>query len=277
MGNTSLIDPEIDGFYSGGSEEARLQLGLGPLEFERNKELISRYLPESGVAVADIGGGPGVYAAWLAGLGHNVVLIDPVTRHITTAKKKAAKLRKTFQAIEAEARSLPLANASIDLVILHGPLYHLQNRADRLKALDEARRVLKPGGVLLAFAINHCASTVVGLLNGMIHLPGFREMCMQELQTGTHEPLENIPGMLPKAYFHKPADLKAELTEAGFATPELYAVEGMIWLDSKYFETRGNDGQKEKMFELLRVTERNEELLAWSPHMMAVGLSQKRF
>ncbi|PST83438.1 SAM-dependent methyltransferase [Pedobacter yulinensis] len=271
MGSKQLIDPAIEEFYSGGSEEARLQLGLGPLELERNKELIGRFLPEGGGAIADVGGGPGVYAAWLANLGHEVTLIDPVTRHVAAARNKAAKMRRPFRALEAEARNLPLADRSMDLVVLHGPLYHLQERADRLKALLEARRVLKPQGVVLAFAINHSASTVVGLLNGMIHQPGFRDMCLAELQTGLHEPLGNTPGMLPKAFFHRPEELKAELEEAGFSAPALFAVEGMIWLDSKYFETRGDQQKKEAMFGLLRATETNEALLAWSPHMMGVG------
>ena len=79
-----LINPEIEDFYSQTSEEGRLELGLGPLEFERNKELISRYLPKKG-KVIDVGGGPGVYSEWMAGLGHEVILIDPVEKHIKQA------------------------------------------------------------------------------------------------------------------------------------------------------------------------------------------------
>ena len=52
-----------------------------------------------------------------------------------------------------DARRLTQADASVDAVLLLGPLYHLVGRAERIAALAEARRVLRPGGVLLAAAI----------------------------------------------------------------------------------------------------------------------------
>ena len=55
----NLIDSEITDFYNQSSEESRLTVGLGPLEFERNKDLISRYLPDGKGVIADVGGGTG--------------------------------------------------------------------------------------------------------------------------------------------------------------------------------------------------------------------------
>jgi ubiquinone/menaquinone biosynthesis C-methylase UbiE len=268
----NLVSSEIEQFYTGASEDKRLTYGLGPLEFERNKELIARYLPVKGAFIVDAGGGPGVYAEWLAGLGHQVTLIDPVDKHIQQAQKRAAKLKKPFKAILGEARQLDLPDECADVVILHGPLYHLQSETDRIKALTEARRVLKKNGVLLGFAINHTVSTLTGLLNGMIHDPQFYAMCQSELQSGIHNPPTNWPGILPEAFFHKPAQLISEVTEAGFKNSGLFAVEGMIWLDSKYFETRSTSDKKEAMMALLRSTEQNPELLVFSPHMMIAGI-----
>jgi SAM-dependent methyltransferase len=268
----NLVSSEIEGFYSGAAEDKRLTYGLGPLEFERNKELIGRYLPGKGAVIIDVGGGPGVYAEWLAGLGHAVHLIDPVGKHIQQAQKRAAKLKKTFKASLGEARSLDFQDGFADVVILHGPLYHLQLRDDRIKALKEACRVLKPNGIVLGFAINHTVSTLTGLLNGMIHDPQFYAMCLDELKSGLHNPPASWPGILPEAFFHKPIELIGEVTEAGFTSHELFAVEGMIWFDSKYFETRSTPEKKEAMMELLRSTEQNPELLAFSPHMMISGV-----
>jgi ubiquinone/menaquinone biosynthesis C-methylase UbiE len=267
----NLISNEIDAFYAGAAEDKRLTYGLGPLEWERNQELIARHLPARGAVILDVGGGPGVYAEWLAGLGHTVHLIDPVQKHIQQAQKRAAKLKKPFNATLGEARQLDFADGSADVVILHGPLYHLQNRPDRLNALQEAYRVLKPKGVVLGFAINHTVSTLTGLLNGMIHDPQFYAMCQTELQTGIHNPPASWPGILPEAFFHKPDELLAEVSEAGFSRLELFAVEGMIWLDSKYFESRSTPEKKAAMMHLLKTNEQNRELLAFSPHMMICG------
>jgi len=270
MAASKLINPDIDDFYSTTSEEGRLQLGLGPMEFERNKELIGRYLPKKGTVI-DVGGGPGVYSEWLAGLGHEVILIEPVEKHIRQANNRSAKAKKPFKSILGEAQKLELADNSADVVILHGPLYHLQSKADRIGAITEAKRVLKPKGVVLGFAINHTASTIAALLNGFIHAPEIFEMCMGELKSGIHTPPKSMPGVLPSAYFHRPEQLKAEFEEAGLKHLDTYAVEGLIWMDKNYFETRSDAKKKEKIMELMKVTENDPALLSLSPHMMIAG------
>lgn len=272
MASSSLISSDIDQFYTKTSEENRLSLGLGPLEYERNTELISRYLSAGkNDTVIDVGGGPGIYSEWLAKMGHTVYLVDPVAKHIKQAKLRASKLKKPFQCLPGESRRLDIKDGHADLVILHGPLYHLQSEQDRILSIKEALRVLKPGGIVLGFAINYTASTITGLLNGMIHEPVFYEMCSQELQTGLHAPPQNWPGLLPEAYFHRPDQLRKEFETGGFKELEILAVEGMIWLDSKYFETRSTPAKKEAIMNLLRMTERDPSVLSMSPHMMIAG------
>lgn len=266
-----LISSEIDQFYTIAAEDKRLSYGLGPLEFERNQELILRFLPPGGGTILDIGGGPGVYAEWLAGLGYDVCLVEPVNRLVLQAQKRASKSEKSFRVMRGEARALEFSDGFADVAILHGPLYHLQVRAERVKAMQEALRVLKPGGVLLGFAINYPASTLTGLLNGMIHQPLFYRMCIEELTTGRHNTTVSWPGILPEAYFHRPQELQAEAMDAGLKNIELFAVEGFIWLDGSYFETRSNPIKKEAMMALLRQTEQDTGLMALSPHVMLSG------
>jgi ubiquinone/menaquinone biosynthesis C-methylase UbiE len=268
MNSTPLISGEIDAFYSAGSEENRLKLGLGPLEYERNQELIQRYISKQASIIADVGGGPGIYAEWLSLLGHTVYLIDPVLKHIQQAKKRAGRLKNPFQCIQAEAQALNLPDDSMDMVILHGPLYHLQIKQQRLNAIHEARRVLKKDGIILGFAINFAASAVIGLLNGFIQHADFFEMCKQELKNGLHHPAHNWPGLLPTAYFHKAEELQQEFESAGLICLDLLAVESFIWLDKNYFESRADPKKKEKLLELLRLTEKEKSVVGVSPHMM---------
>lgn len=268
MKKTSLIDDSIDRFYSNSSEETRLQTGLGPLEFERNKELIVRYISKKKSRIVDIGGGPGIYAAWLAELGHSVCLVDPVARHIVQAAKRAAGLKKPFQAVLGESQDLNFPDNAADVVILHGPLYHLQHKEDRLRAIEEAKRVLKKGGYLLGFAINRSASTLACLLNGLIHDQAFFKMCREELTTGYHNPSAGWPGILPKAYCHRPTDLQQEIKEAGLECVSLHAVEGLIWLDRDYFQSRAVPEKSKVLNALLKLTEQDASLLAFSPHLM---------
>ncbi|NNU78136.1 class I SAM-dependent methyltransferase [Clostridium estertheticum] len=62
-----------------------------------------------------------------------------------------------------DARKINRADDSADIVLLMGPLYHLQNRDDRLQVLNEAKRVLKKGGLLFSVGISKFSSTTWAL------------------------------------------------------------------------------------------------------------------
>src|SRR2546425_749697 len=62
-----------------------------------------------------------------------------------------------------DARVLRAGDGSVDAVLLLGPLYHLTDRAERLQALDEARRVVRQGGPVFVAAISRFASLLDGL------------------------------------------------------------------------------------------------------------------
>ncbi|MGZ8786296.1 MAG: class I SAM-dependent methyltransferase, partial [Acidimicrobiia bacterium] len=129
-------------------DETNRQIQDHPLEFLRTAEIIERSLnPPPGVIV-DIGGGPGVYAAWLAGLGYRVHLFDLVPRHVEAALRASDMGNLTAEI--ADARAVPMSDASADVVLLLGPLYHLVAREDRITALREAKRILRPGGTVFA-------------------------------------------------------------------------------------------------------------------------------
>src|SRR5262244_2098789 len=143
MNDASRDAEEVAAYYAQGIERDRLTAGQGALELARTQALLERYLPAPPAVVADIGGGPGRYAVWLAQRGYRVHLVDPVPLHVEQARA-AARGRPGATLASAEvgdARALQLAEASVNAVLLLGPLYHLRKRADRLQALAEARRV----------------------------------------------------------------------------------------------------------------------------------------
>ncbi|EAQ42240.1 class I SAM-dependent methyltransferase [Polaribacter sp. MED152] len=268
MSKKQLISKELENFYNKASEETRLEKGMGIFEFERIKELLTRHISKPNCTIVDVGGGTGKYSEWLAKEGHDVHLIEPVAKHIKLAQKRAYKLKNKFTVTLGEARNLPLKPELADIVILHGPLYHLQKREDRIIAIKEAKRVLKKGGIVLAFAINATASTVVGLMNGMIHANSFFEMCKEELTSGIHNAPKDFPFLLTDAYYHKPTDLKSEFLENDFEILNLFAVEGMIWLDNEYFANMLDKKKSKTLKALQKLTENDEYLLPFSPHMM---------
>jgi ubiquinone/menaquinone biosynthesis C-methylase UbiE len=268
MKDKQLISRNIEVFYNNASEETRLDKGMGVFEFERIKSLIEKYIQSSSVRVVDVGGGTGKYSEWLAKKGHRVHLVEPVVKHLKIAQNRANKLKNKFSVHLGESRKLELPDNYADLILLHGPLYHLQKREDRELTICEAKRVLKSEGIILGFAINYTASTLVGLLNGLIHKKPFFDMCKQELTTGIHNPPDEFPWLLAEAFYHTPEQLKDEFVNQGLFYLNTYAVEGMAWLDKDYFSNMLNSKRQKTLLELVRITENDNYLLPFSPHMM---------
>src|SRR6266545_4971405 len=78
--------PEMLRHYDEVAEAERLLSGSSQIELLRTQEFLTRWMPRAPAVVLDVGGGPGVYSAWLAALKHQVHLIDPVTKHIEQAR-----------------------------------------------------------------------------------------------------------------------------------------------------------------------------------------------
>lgn len=268
MNSKQLISRNIEAFYNKASEETRLDKGMGLFEFDRIKTLIEKYIPSPHSKIIDVGGGTGKYSEWMAKKGHQVHLVEPVAKHIKTAQTRSAKLKNKFSVRLGESRKLDFPDNYADLVLLHGPLYHLQAKEDRESAIAEARRVLKKDGILLGFAISHTASTVAGLLNGLLHKRTFFEMCKAELTSGIHNPPDDFPWLLAEAYYHKPEQLKDEFLNQELTYLNTYAVEGMAWLDKDYFSNMMNESRRNTLNELIKITENDSSLLSFSPHMM---------
>ena len=215
--------------YESVEEENRLRVGKGQIEFLRTQEVLRHHLPSRPARVLDVGGATGIHAQWLAEDGHQVTLIDLSPRHIEIARTSLAHLG--IQVEQGDARSLSLDSDSFDVVLLMGPLYHLQEPDDRLKVWQEARRVVRQGGIVIGAAISRFASLFDGLSRGYLFDPDFREIVYRDLATGRHDNPDRQPGWFTTAYFHHPAELRTEADTAGLTVRELVGLEGMPgWL-----------------------------------------------
>ena len=186
MTDASRDADDVVAYYAQGLERDRLAGGAGALEFARTRLLLERYLPPSPAVVADVGGGPGRYAFWLAERGYRVHLVDPVPLHVEEARLSFG-VRPDVALASAEvgdARALRLPDASADAVLLLGPLYHLAGRSERLQALAEARRVCRQGGIIIAAAISRFASTLDGLRGGYLEDPAFAAIAERDRRDG---------------------------------------------------------------------------------------------
>ena len=97
---------EIEKFYALGFERDRLTTGPGALEYLRTQAILDRYLPAPPAVIADLGGGPGRYAVWLAERGFRVHLIDPIPLHVEQAEA-AVQGRPNLAPVAAQAWRCP--------------------------------------------------------------------------------------------------------------------------------------------------------------------------
>ena len=266
-------DAEIAAHYALGLERDRLASGGGALELARTLVLLERYLPAPPAAIADIGGGPGRYALRLAERGYRVHLVDPVPLHVEQARAAAGnRLQAALASAEVgDARALRLADESVDGVLLFGPLYHLLERADRVQALAEARRVCRPGGVVLAAAISRFASMLDGIRGEYLADPTFAAIAAGDLRDGRHHNPTDNPAYFTTAYFHRPEELSAECEAAGLAHEATLAVEGAAWLLPDLDARLADRERRAVLLAALAMLETEPALIGVSAHLLAVA------
>ncbi len=267
--------PENEGlsaYYGSFNEGQRLLQGTGQLELARMQDLLTRYVPAAPAEIADVGGGTGPYAVWLAGRGYRVHLVEAVASHVEQAREAAAGAGvELASAVAGDARSLGLLDGGMDAVLLMGPLYHLTDRADRLQALAEARRVLRPEGVLIAVAISRFASLLDGYRYGFVDDPVFRAIVTRDLTDGQHRNPEKTPGYFMDTFFHLPEELESEVEEPGFERLATLGVQGPFqFLED--FDDRWADAEwRMTLLQHLRQIEEERTLLGASTHIMTIA------
>lgn len=262
------FDPAIAEFYARGEEAARLFGGspAGPLELERTRELILRHLPDGGLRILDVGGGPGVYAAWLAELGHQVHLIDPVPLHVEQATAREGRITAEV----GDARQLTVTDGHTDVVLLLGPLYHLLEADERHRALTEAHRVLRPGGLLVAAAITRFAALSNLLLHeDLLHEGLVFDVVAEAVRHGAFRGTEH--DLFTNAYFHHPDELRHEVEAAGFVGPMVFGVEGPGHLMADLPAAFDDPPRRDAILRAARLIETDESMTGASAHLLAVA------
>jgi ubiquinone/menaquinone biosynthesis C-methylase UbiE len=267
-----MVDDSVAAHYELGFEHDRLfDEGEPRLELTRTLELLDSFLPAAPARLIDVGGGPGAYATVWARRGYDVQLYDLLDFHVQQARQAAAaQPEHPFSAQVADARSIPEPDASADAVVLLGPLYHLTEHAHRAAALLEAHRILKPGGVVAAVGISRFAALLDGLWRGWLGDPLFRGLAERDLVDGQHRNPDPVryPQWFTTAYFHRPEELVAEVSGAGFDAVSLHGVEGPGWLIQEHWS---DPQRREQILFAARAVESEPSLSGLSSHLLAVG------
>jgi len=254
---------KVNAFYETHNEDARL--GWQTKEFTRSKDIISRYLFGKNMEIADVGGGTGPYSFWLSEMGHNVHLLDLTQKHIDIAKQRSSDTGIKLSSFTcADARELPYANESMDLVLLMGALYHLQSYESRLKCLTEAFRVLKCHGYIICTVISRYTLMISTIKWNIFHnysLDTLEKIIKDGMVDGCS---------FPQSYYHTPGEITAELDSAGFENIKTIAVEGIANAFGDYALPKDEE-EAVRLLKCIEMTESVPELMGVTRNFVAVG------
>jgi ubiquinone/menaquinone biosynthesis C-methylase UbiE len=255
--------------YEAAREEDRLSDGLGSLELVRTREILRRHLPPPPADVLDVGGGTGVHASWLLADGYRVHLVDLAPRHVEEALARLGPRGLTAEV--GDARRLEISEDSVDVVLVLGPLYHLQEQADRVQVLREAGRVVRPGALVATAAISRFASLFDGLVREFLFEPEFRDIVQRDLRDGRHFNPAGQPHWFTTAYFHRPEQLDEEVSLAGLEPLDTVGVEGLAgWLP--HLETRWADPtDRAVIISAAEAIEAEPALIGLSAHILTLA------
>ena len=268
----SMVDAEILAYYSRGLERDRLASGRQRIEFLRIWDLLERCLPAAPATVVDVGGGAGVYAIPLASAGYEVHLVDPVPLHVEQAAAAARQAGTPLASISAgDARDLAIADDSADAVLLLGPLYHLTSREDRMAALREARRILRPGAIVVAKALSRFYPVFEELAGGMPASPEGLAGTARFLADGQYRNPGGDPAYFTTSYFHRPEELADELKDAGLELRHLVAASGSVKLLPGLSQLLDIPEARDHLLSVLRLLEAEPSLLGISQNFVAIA------
>ena len=150
------------------------------------------------------------------------------------------------------------------------------NLSDRMKAISEAYRSLKPGGLLFAAGISKFSSATWALSvygNGVDFIDDdvYMDMLKREMSTGEHIRPAEYPRIIADAYFHTPEGLCSELSDGGFSILGKHAVEGCVWFTPELNIKWEEPDRRERLLEIIHASETDDSMMGISPHFLIVG------
>ena len=156
-----MNEKELINYYNKHNEEKRLLTKHANIEFYTAMKYIHEYIKE-GYKVLDVGAGTGRYSEMLQSEGYDVSAIELVKHNLRYIEKKGIKCYQG-NAIDLSR----FDDNSFDIVLLFGPMYHLLTMDEKIKALEEAKRVSKKY-IFISYCMNEFALIYHGFIEGFI-------------------------------------------------------------------------------------------------------------
>jgi S-adenosylmethionine-dependent methyltransferase len=222
------MNNSVEKFYDKNARAELIRLDKYILEWDMTNKIIEDYI-KSPVSILDLGGGPGKYSIHLSKKGHKVTLADISNKNLELARKNALKANVVIRGFfHVNATDLSCFNdSSFDAILCLGPLYHLPKPADRIKAMNEAIRVLRINGFLFVSFISSFGPILDCLRYHPETILDRKSYLLEKFMDGKR--LERKPGKgFADAYYHHPFEIEPFMSQFKLKKEKITAVEGLF-------------------------------------------------
>ncbi len=238
-----------------------------PFEFTITTRMMDRYI-KPGDRILDIGGGPGRYSIYYAKKGCDVTLIDLSSENVKFALEKSKEMNVDIKAISGDAREVnKFIKGEFDHIFVMGPMYHLLDEKDRIKALNEAITLLKKSGLIFVSFIIMFA----GMIFGMKSAPEMLLLENEQIFIDSVLKGKSYGGdAFTKAFFIDQKNIIPFMDKFHLEKKHLFGQEGIL---SPCEVNILNQPQEviDKWIEVAEQLCERDELLSYSEHAMYIG------
>ena len=227
--SSKQIEAAVQELYDSASEREWQRMDRHRTEFAVTWRVLAEHLPPPPARILDCGGGPGRYAIELARQGYEVTLFDLSPGNLALARAKADEAGVSFTAIvQGTATDLScFDDASFDVVLLMGPLYHLLEEHERFSAVAGVKRVVRPGGLVFAAFITRYAAHRWAAANEPTWIVDDPEAAQTLLDTGRLPVRPLRPGGFI-GYFAHPDEVVPLIRRAGLEVQAMLGVDALV-------------------------------------------------
>ena len=238
-----------------------------PFEFAITTKMMDRYI-KPGDRILDIGGGPGRYSIYYAQKGCNVTLVDLSEENVKFALEKSKEVNVNIKAISGDAREVSkFIKGEFDHIFVMGPMYHLLDEKDRIKALNESISLLNNKGLIYISFILMFA----GMIFGMKHSPEMLTLESEQVFINAVLKGKSYAGdAFTKAFFIDQKNIIPFMDRFHLEKKHLFGQEGIL----APCEINILNQPREVIDKWLEISEQlceRDELLSYSEHAMYIG------
>lgn len=253
----------VTDYYKQFEEDNRVSVDAAHMvEYNITMDYIEKYVTP-GCKILELGCGTGIYSLELAKRGYDVTAIDISEKNLKILEKNITPEMK-IKILQANSTNLSALNDdTFDICLCFGPLYHLFNKTDIDKTINEIKRVTKQNGMIF---IAYLSQDYI-----MMRMP---DEVFENPDRYLDKNYNFISNMDEAFYYFKIQDFDNLMKSYELDKITLFTMDGITSFIRHHINKLSKEAYNEYINYLKANCER-QELLGFSPHLCYITKNKK--